>query len=260
MNILAIIQFLNYTMYNYNYFNNYLTITIIFMQIQQDYTYLPRSAIAKFVQLCDVCSVRGKRVRHEETCCITETHMMLADREESEEKEEDECSTSHKASKSIHILPSAPSPEGEIEITTEASISGSSSLQIESNPQILPSGPLEDIERVKGTTQKRKEARAEGGIMDSLPLSQSEPNQIQHAVPSCNSTMSEPGVGGERRREGGDEGGRDPSSDLYHQIHESVRHLLEGLTWEEMIQLYTETTDNAIIGSPNTLESVLRLQ
>ena len=230
------------------------------MQIQQDFTYLPRSAIAKFVQLCDVCSVRGKRVRHEETCCISSSPAVLA---RGEEKRVEEC-TIQIASKSISLAPSA---EGEIEIATETSVSGSSSLQIESqpNPQIPSQVPSPNKMKTKGKASRitEKEKKAEAAT-EPLPLSQSEPNQRQHSVPPCSSTISEPGNqkggAGCGQRDKGTEASTDPSGELYHQIHESVRHLLEGLTWEEMIQLYTETTDNAIIASPNALESILRLQ
>ena len=40
---------------------------------------------------------------------------------------------------------------------------------------------------------------------------------------------------------------------LSDQLHTSVKQLLEGLTWEEMLQLYSETTP--ILITPTSLES-----
>lgn len=184
---------------------------------------MPRSAIAKYVQFCDVCSVRGKRIsKPREKSNKKKISKHVDDIEEEEEKEEHHKTT-------VMVLPSLPCPEGgEIEVTTE-SVS-SSTLQIEESTATLSQQP-----------SSTHSLTAEKDIQPIVV----EPDQDEDSLDASIEQTEE--------RE---EVANPNNQELYQQIHESVRHLLDGLTWEEMLQVFNEATDNSIM---NVLESMLRM-
>lgn len=163
--------------------------------------------------------MRGKRVsRREDSSTDKVSHAA---------KEEDTVTRSG-LSQSVTLLPAEPSPEGgEIEITTE-SVSPSSSLQIED----LAASPL----LATSLVEESQESAPTVCMSESLcALEGNAGKETSEHIATDSVRVT------------------DNSYDLYQQIHESVRHLLEGLTWEETLQLYAETTDNALTTSPNIL-------
>lgn len=207
-----------------------INLTKFLFQIQQDYTYLPRSAIAKFVQLCDVCSVRGKRT----------INVKPKRAQKKASAEEPKPSSTSKTSVAASIAP--PSPEDEIEIATESI----SSTSVETNTTSIHSkeNSKENVEEPTTTTSTITSVENTTlGVPTECPLNEAEQKEDdigKNSLPLATTSAD-----------------RDSIDGSHDHVQVSVKQLLEGLTWEEMLQLYTEGANNPMVVTPTSLGNTL---
>ena len=213
-------------------------------KIQQDFAYLPRAAVAKYVQLCDICSMRGKRsnaktkvnVHVNNSNHASEVPESLSTLVKSSKppsyKEEDDTSCFIQETS----MPPSPEEEIEIEITTDSLTVSRSCSEEKLEPDSPDSLILSTISQSLSTdnlsiTSENSDihlkdlstTQTSESLQASTNLLQDEYACLQAPTESANTSPIE----------------------LSESVHTSMKQLLDKVSWEDLLQLYSEATQMA---------------
>ena len=139
----------------------------------------------------------------------------------------------------LNIVP--PSPEDEVEIATEST--STTSVHSDATTSINSTNSKTVVESIAMQTVPLIDCR------EDVTTSISTESPLNEECAANNHSLSENSLSLPNTTASSDQ----PIELLSDQLHTSVKQLLEGLTWEEMLQLYSETTP--ILITPTSLES-----